>query len=289
MRWRFSALRKIRPPSRSSSCGLVSTGVRCATPRSRWAAASMSISSIRLTRHTLGKTRGCPRDIPDRQGAARARRLARCPPSRAGSSRTSASSSSSGSPRPSAGSLAAGPATAALTQELSVPDKEGSVTNVEIAKRYAGTGGEAVPLLPVVTLPAGKTVESPGVRADLAKVDATLEAGAARRAHRVLRLDRRPRLRLQGRPHRVRARLPDRRGRVGLRRQHRRGADGERGARRRDRRRRADPRDGLRRAGGRERRQRGPGRARRGDHRRARRARGAAVRLRLVPGGRPDR
>ena len=56
-----------------------------------------------------------------------------------------------------------------------MPDKEGSVTNVEIAKRYAGTGGEAVPLLPVVTLPAGKTVESPGVRADLAKVDATLK------------------------------------------------------------------------------------------------------------------
>ena len=60
------------------------------------------------------------------------------------------------------GVLAAGPATRALTQEFSVPDKEGSVTNVEIAKRYGGTGGEAVPLLPVVALPAGKTVESPG-------------------------------------------------------------------------------------------------------------------------------
>ena len=59
------------------------------------------------------------------------------------------------------GVLAAGPATAALTQELSVPDKEGSVTNVEIAKRYAGTGGEAVPLLPVVTLPAGKRSSHP--------------------------------------------------------------------------------------------------------------------------------
>jgi RND superfamily putative drug exporter len=73
------------------------------------------------------------------------------------------------------GVLSAGPATAALEQELSVPDKEGSVTNVEIAKRYGGTGGEAVPLLPVVTLPAGKTVDSPGIRRDLAKVDATLE------------------------------------------------------------------------------------------------------------------
>ena len=74
-----------------------------------------------------------------------------------------------------AGVAAAGPATRALTLEFSIPDKEGSITNAEIAKRYAGTGGEAMPLLPVVSLPAGKTVESPGVRADLAKVDATLE------------------------------------------------------------------------------------------------------------------
>jgi putative drug exporter of the RND superfamily len=74
-----------------------------------------------------------------------------------------------------AGVLSAGPATRALKQELSVPDREGSVTNIEIAKRYGGTGGEAVPLLPVVTLPAGKTVESPGIRRDLAQVDATLE------------------------------------------------------------------------------------------------------------------
>src|SRR5829696_878178 len=73
-----------------------------------------------------------------------------------------------------AGVAAAGPAARALTQEFSVPDKEGSVTNVEIAKRYGGTGGDSVPLLPVVSLPAGTTVESPGVRADLAKVDATL-------------------------------------------------------------------------------------------------------------------
>ena len=74
-----------------------------------------------------------------------------------------------------AGVAAAGPATRALTLEFSIPDKEGSITNAEIAKRYAGTGGEAMPLLPVISLPAGKTVESPGVRADLAKVDATLE------------------------------------------------------------------------------------------------------------------
>jgi RND superfamily putative drug exporter len=73
-----------------------------------------------------------------------------------------------------AGVAAAGPATRALKQEFSVPDKEGSVTNAEIAKRYSGTGGDAVPLLPVIALPDGKTVESPGVRRDLAKLDATL-------------------------------------------------------------------------------------------------------------------
>jgi RND superfamily putative drug exporter len=73
------------------------------------------------------------------------------------------------------GIVAAGPATRALEQEFSVPEKEGSITNAEIAKRYAGTGGDAVPLLPVIALPEGTTVTSPGVRADLAKLDATLE------------------------------------------------------------------------------------------------------------------
>ncbi len=74
-----------------------------------------------------------------------------------------------------AGVVSAGPATRALTAEFSVPDKEGSVTNLEIAKRYSGTGGDAMPLLPVIALPAGKTIESPGVRSDLVKLDATLK------------------------------------------------------------------------------------------------------------------
>ena len=74
-----------------------------------------------------------------------------------------------------AGVVAAGPASRALTAEFSVPDKEGSVTNLEIAKRYSGTGGDAMPLLPVIALPAGKTIESPGVRSDLVKLDATLK------------------------------------------------------------------------------------------------------------------
>src|SRR5919108_5138658 len=74
-----------------------------------------------------------------------------------------------------AGAAAAGPASRALEPEFSVPGKEGWETNVEIAARHAGTGGNASPLLPVVTLPRGTTADSPGVRADLKRLDARLE------------------------------------------------------------------------------------------------------------------
>ncbi len=70
---------------------------------------------------------------------------------------------------------AAGPASRALEPEFSVPGKEGWETNVAIAERYRGTGGDGAPLLPVVTLPKGETVASPGVRADLSRVDARLD------------------------------------------------------------------------------------------------------------------
>src|SRR5207249_1769945 len=52
--------------------------------------------------------------------------------------------------------------------------------NVAIMKRYSGTGGDSQPLVPVVTLPAGKTVDSPGVRAQLAKVDARVQRALPR-------------------------------------------------------------------------------------------------------------
>src|SRR5689334_15883108 len=71
-----------------------------------------------------------------------------------------------------AGIAAAGPASRALDPEFSVPHKEGWDTNVAIAKHYRGTGGQSRPLLPVVTLPKGETVASPGVRADLSRLDA---------------------------------------------------------------------------------------------------------------------
>jgi putative drug exporter of the RND superfamily len=74
-----------------------------------------------------------------------------------------------------AGIAAAGPASDALEPEFSVPGKEGWETNVDIAARYQGTGGDTAPLVPVVTLADGVTVDSPGVRADLAEIDARLD------------------------------------------------------------------------------------------------------------------
>jgi putative drug exporter of the RND superfamily len=74
-----------------------------------------------------------------------------------------------------AGIAAAGPASDALEPEFSVPNKEGWEANVAIAERYHGTGGDSAPLVPVVTLPQGKSVDSPGVRAELARLDTRLE------------------------------------------------------------------------------------------------------------------
>ena len=73
-----------------------------------------------------------------------------------------------------AGLMAAGPATDALDPEFSVPDKEGWETNVDIAQKYRGTGGDTSPLVPVVQLPEGTRADSPSVKADLAKVDRSL-------------------------------------------------------------------------------------------------------------------
>src|SRR5438874_599871 len=65
-------------------------------------------------------------------------------------------------------------ATKALNQKFSVPGKEGWETNVAIAQHFHGTGGDTAPIVPVVTLPQGRTVDSSGVDAQLAKVDKEL-------------------------------------------------------------------------------------------------------------------
>jgi RND superfamily putative drug exporter len=73
-----------------------------------------------------------------------------------------------------AGAAASGPASDALKNEFSVPDKEGWETNVQISERYRGTGGDSAPMLPVVELPEGQRVDAPTVRADLERLDARL-------------------------------------------------------------------------------------------------------------------
>src|SRR5882757_1294119 len=61
---------------------------------------------------------------------------------------------------------AIGPATKALSPQFTVPGREGFETNHAIAATY-GNGGDVAPLVPVVRLPAGKTVDSAGVAREL--------------------------------------------------------------------------------------------------------------------------
>jgi RND superfamily putative drug exporter len=75
------------------------------------------------------------------------------------------------------------PANNALSQQFNVPGREGFETNQELGEIY-GNGGDISPLVPVVALPQGTTVDSPGVGeqldAALAKVEAALpEASTA--------------------------------------------------------------------------------------------------------------
>jgi putative drug exporter of the RND superfamily len=72
------------------------------------------------------------------------------------------------------GMASASSATKALKQKFSVPGKEGWVTNQQIAHDFHGTGGNGAPLEPVVTLPAGTSIDSPPVQAELRGVEATL-------------------------------------------------------------------------------------------------------------------
>ena len=69
------------------------------------------------------------------------------------------------------GIAAAGPAADALTPGYSVPGKESWEANEAIAARYGDTGGDTPPLVPVVTLPEGTTVDGAGVRSELAVID----------------------------------------------------------------------------------------------------------------------
>jgi len=54
-----------------------------------------------------------------------------------------------------AGIMAAGPASRALNQKFSVPNKEGWETNQAIAAKYNGTGGDTSPCFQWSRFPAG--------------------------------------------------------------------------------------------------------------------------------------
>ncbi len=73
-----------------------------------------------------------------------------------------------------AGIASAGRATRALSQEFSVPGREGSTTNALITRTY-GNGGDSAPLVPVLHLPGGANVDSPAVQTGLQRVAARLE------------------------------------------------------------------------------------------------------------------
>jgi putative drug exporter of the RND superfamily len=73
------------------------------------------------------------------------------------------------------GMASAGSSTKALKQKFSVPGKEGWVTNQQIARDFHGTGGNNSALIPVVTLPAGSSIDSGTVRSELAAVERRME------------------------------------------------------------------------------------------------------------------
>ena len=75
-----------------------------------------------------------------------------------------------------AGIVSTGPATRALSDQYSVPGREGYVTNSAITRMF-GNGGDGAPLVAVVTLPAGANVGSAQVRSGLVDVGSRI-AGA---------------------------------------------------------------------------------------------------------------
>ncbi|HET8752481.1 MAG TPA: MMPL family transporter, partial [Gaiellaceae bacterium] len=70
---------------------------------------------------------------------------------------------------------AIGPAGKSLSQQFSVPGREGFQANQRIAAIY-GSGGDVAPLVPVVQLPKGTTVDSPGVKNELGSALARVKA-----------------------------------------------------------------------------------------------------------------
>jgi len=68
-----------------------------------------------------------------------------------------------------AGMVAAGKVPDRLSTEFSLPGAKSYEADKAILRTYGNGGGAAAPLVPVVTLPQGTTVDSPGVRAALGR------------------------------------------------------------------------------------------------------------------------
>lgn len=66
-------------------------------------------------------------------------------------------------------------ATNALSQQFQLPGREAYVTNLAITRIF-GNGGDTNPIVGVVTLPQGKSVDSPGIRAQLRRAFARTRA-----------------------------------------------------------------------------------------------------------------
>jgi putative drug exporter of the RND superfamily len=73
-----------------------------------------------------------------------------------------------------AGVAAMGPADKSFSEQFNIPGKEAFAANSQIVETY-GNGGDVAPLVPVVSLPEGKRVDSPGVQAQLRTALAEVE------------------------------------------------------------------------------------------------------------------
>lgn len=71
--------------------------------------------------------------------------------------------------------VAIGPAGNSLSQQFDLPGREGFEANKELAAIY-GNGGDTAPIVPVVELPRGTSVDSPGVRRELGAAMQRIEA-----------------------------------------------------------------------------------------------------------------
>jgi len=73
-----------------------------------------------------------------------------------------------------AGIASVGSATKALSDQFSVPGREGWQTNARILRTF-GNGGNNAPLVPVVTLPAGMNIDSPAAKDGLRELAARVQ------------------------------------------------------------------------------------------------------------------